>query len=72
MVTTTTDGSSLQYHNTNDIWQTTYTAIDNSLAGYGIISNFNLVNSGNVTGFTNLYFAKMSGSDELGRITFAT
>jgi hypothetical protein len=36
----------------------------------GILNNFYQVNDGNVTGFNNLYFAKMSGGNELGRITF--
>gem|GEM_PF-5532087 len=36
------------------------------------MNNFNLVTSGNASNFTGLYFAKLSGSTELGRITFGT
>lgn len=53
-------------------WNTIYTSIWLSLSGQGIMNNFSSINSNNVSNFSGLYFAKMSGSNELGRITFAT
>ncbi len=71
-ITGTTDASYVNYSAPTDIRQSLYTSIGNSLTASGIINNFTGVDSSNVTGFTNLFFAKMSGSNELGRITFAT
>ncbi len=51
---------------------TIYTSIWNTLSGWGIANNLNTVTSGNVTSFSGLYFAKMTGSDEMWRITFYT
>lgn len=53
-----------------DLWKSIYTNIYDMLTASGINNNFNLVSGGNVTWFTNLYFARLSWSDELGRITF--
>ena len=38
----------------------------------GVVNNMNTVTNDNVTNFSGLYFAKMSWSNELGRISFAT
>lgn len=49
-----------------------YSTIKQSLLTLGIQNNLNTVMSSNVSSFSWLYFAKMSWSDELGRISFAT
>ncbi len=49
-----------------------YTNIWNTLSWAWILNNFSSVNNSNVSSFTGLYFAKMSGSNELGRIIFYT
>jgi len=43
-----------------------------TITAAGVINNMNTVTNDNVTNFSGLYFAKMSWSDELGRISFAT
>ncbi len=53
-------------------WDVIYGQIGTMLSSQWIMNNFNLVTNSNVSNFTGLYFAKMSGSDELGRIIFYT
>jgi len=52
--------------------QDIYSGISNIITLQGIANNLNEVDGGNVNNFTGLYFAKMSWSDELGRISFFT
>lgn len=49
-----------------------YTTIASLLSGQWIVNNLAEVNWSNVNNFSWLYFAKISWSQELGRITFAT
>ncbi|MFZ2151083.1 MAG: S8 family serine peptidase [Candidatus Absconditicoccaceae bacterium] len=49
-----------------------YAAIGQILSGQSIQNNLNTVTNNNVNNFSGLYFARMSGSNELGRITFYT
>ncbi len=53
-------------------WSQIYTAIGVLLSWQWIHNNLHSVTTGNASSFSWLYFAKMSWSDELGRITFFT
>lgn len=52
-------------------WASIYTSIYNAIS-WEVKNNLNTVTNGNVSSFSGLYFAKLSGSDELGRFTFST
>lgn len=74
-VTGTTNASYVNYTTQwgwggGPIRATVYTNIGNVLAASGILNNFSEVTNENVTVFSGLYFAKLSGSDELGKLTF--